>query len=139
MEDVRKLLPKDKFDLSTTEELMQLDDDEIEAIIPDLLIWIQDMNWPVSQLIALVLIVHRKLTEKYILDLLKPEQRDNIWKYNIITQLLMKWPSKAYDPRIIAEIIRIAEEPTKGEMQESVEEAAGEYLDAFVLPEIEGV
>ncbi len=24
MEDVRKLLPKDKFDLSTTEELMQL-------------------------------------------------------------------------------------------------------------------
>jgi hypothetical protein len=116
MEDVRKLLPKDKFDLSTTEELMQLDDDEIEAIIPDLLIWIQDMNWPVSQLIALVLIVHRKLTEKYLLDLLKPEQRDNIWKYNIITQLLMKWPSKAYDPRIIAEIIRIAEEPTKGEM-----------------------
>ncbi len=51
----------------------------------------------------------------------------------------MKWPSKAYDPRIIAEIIRIAEEPTKGEMQESVEEAAVEYLDAFVLPEIEGV
>ena len=97
------------------------------------------MNWPVSQLIALVLIVHRKLTEKYLLDLLKPEQRDNIWKYNIITQLLMKWPSKAYDPRIIAEIIRIAEEPTKGEMQESVEEAAEEYLDAFVLPEIEGV
>ena len=40
---------------------------------------------------------------------------------------------------IIAEIIRIAEEPTKGEMQESVEEAAVEYLDAFVLPEIEGV
>ncbi len=51
MEDVRKLLPKDKFDLSTTEELMQLDDDEIEAIIPDLLIWIQDIPRQLLQLI----------------------------------------------------------------------------------------
>ncbi|MBP5608624.1 MAG: DUF5071 domain-containing protein [Lachnospiraceae bacterium] len=136
MEDIRKLLPKDKFDLSTTEELMMLDDDEIEAIIPDLLIWIQDMNWPVAEPIAMILIVYRKLTEKYLLDLLKPEQKDDIWKYNIITQLLMKWSSKPYDPRITAEIIRIAEKPTKGEWQESVDEAAREYLETFVFPEL---
>lgn len=48
----------------------------------------------------------------------------------------MKWSSKPYDPRITAEIIRIAEKPTKGEWQESVDEAAREYLETFVFPEL---
>ena len=131
MKDVRNLIPKDKFDTSTTEKLMSLEDDAIDTIIPELLKWIQDMNWPVASHIIRVFVYHRAVTETYLPDLLKPEQTDEEWKYNIIAPLLMKWPSKPCDNRIVGEIMRIAECPTVSEKEDYVDEAAKKYLDAF--------
>ncbi|WP_295154385.1 DUF5071 domain-containing protein [uncultured Ruminococcus sp.] len=121
-----ELIPKDKFDISSFEKLMALSDDEIDALIPPLLEWIQDMNWTVSSYMVRVLSKHRRAVEKYLPDLLKPQQTDNEWKRNIIRYLLSEW--SAADERITAEIKRIAEHPTDGERLEAVDEAANEYL-----------
>lgn len=125
---INNLIPKDKFDTSSFKKLMSLSDNEIDAIVPNLLEWIQDMNWPVSSYIIQVLSCHQCVVEKYLLDLLKPEQKDDEWKRNIIQHLLAKWPSKPDDIRIVTEIKRIAKCPTDGEQSEFVDETANEYL-----------
>ena len=110
---------------------MSLNDEEIDAIIPELLEWIQDMNWPVAPSIIRVLAAHRKATEKYLPALLKPEQNDAEWKRHIIAYLLREWTSYPGDDRITNEIARIADHPTEAERQEEVDVAAAEYLDGF--------
>ena len=49
MRQVKNLVPKNKFDFSGMEELMKLSDEEIEPVIPELLAWMKDMNWPVAK------------------------------------------------------------------------------------------
>ena len=131
MDSIKDLIPKDKFDDSAYEQLMALSDDEITPIIPELLKWIQDMNWPVAPSVITVLASHRTATEKHLSVLLKPEQKDDEWKRNIIKYLLSEWHSYPDDERITAEIKRIAENPTAGEREELVDEAAQELLNVF--------
>ena len=128
MEYIRDLLPKDKFDTASLERLMSLSDEQINEIIPDLLEWIQDMNWPVAPCIITVLAKHRKATERHLIALLKPEQEDAEWKLHIIASLLNEWPSYS-DDKIVAEIVRIASYPTEAERLEEVDVAAADYLN----------
>ncbi|MBR1749426.1 MAG: DUF5071 domain-containing protein [Ruminococcus sp.] len=125
---INDLIPKDKFDTSSFKKLMSLNDNEIDAIVPELLEWIQDMNWEVSAYMIQVLSSHQCAVEKYLLNLLKPEQKDDEWKRNIIKHLLSNWSSYPDDVRITTEIRRIAQHPTDGERSESVDVAANEYL-----------
>ena len=61
MENIKDLIPKDKFDVSSFEQLMALNDAEIDPIIPELLKWIQDMNWPVAPSVIKV-VEHNKVS-----------------------------------------------------------------------------
>lgn len=122
--DIKDLIPKNKYDISAVSELKKLSDIEIESIIPELLVWIQDMNWPIAEDIVEVLSVHGKVTEPYILNILKSDQKDEIWKFNIITYLLKKNKSFSENTSIMSEVERIAVLPTKGEQLEFVDTAA---------------
>ncbi|MBP5492263.1 MAG: DUF5071 domain-containing protein [Clostridiales bacterium] len=133
MDNLQNLIPKDKFDLSTIDAITALSDSEIDEIYPILLTWLQDMNWPVSEPMAGVLASRKCVAEKHILKILPAEQNDDIWKYNIITYLLSKWPELPSDPRIVDEIKRIALRPTDGERDECVADAAEKYLTQFNL------
>lgn len=130
-EYLRNLIPKDKFDTSSFGQLMALSGEDADVIIPDILEWIQDMNWPVAPYMIKVLAKHRNVTEKHLPVLLKPEQMDAEWKLHIIRNLLREWTSCPDDDRITAEIARIADHPTEEERMEEVDAAAREYLDTF--------
>ena len=125
---INDLIPKDRSDTSSFNMLMSLSDNEIDTIVPELLEWIQDMNWVVSAYMIKVLSCHRGVVEKYLPDLLRPEQKDDEWKRNIIAHLLTEWPYYPDDITTITEIRRIAEHPTDGERNELADEAAKEYL-----------
>ena len=128
-EEIKNLVPKDKFDTSTIDELHKLSDEEIECIIPELLEWLQDMNWPVADAVVYILLQHKNVVEKYLLDLLKPDNIDETWKHNIIQYLLWEWEeSSDLDKDIITEIERIVEHPTEGEVLEEVDWGACELL-----------
>ncbi|MGG0887934.1 DUF5071 domain-containing protein [Brevibacillus parabrevis] len=45
---MKSLLPKDKFDIDSVTALGGLDPKQLKPIIPDLILWIQDINWPVA-------------------------------------------------------------------------------------------
>ena len=50
------MLPKDKFDISAVEQLRTEDTQQVIPLLPKMLEWIQDMNWPVAKPMVEVLL-----------------------------------------------------------------------------------
>ena len=123
------LLPKDKSDTDAVEKLSKLEDEQLSPIVPQLLEWIQDMNWQVAPLVCELLSQHYRIVEPHLLSLLGAEQTDEIWKYNIIKSLLGGRYGCPNDERLMSEIKRIAQHPTDSEKAELVDEAAKEYIE----------
>lgn len=67
-----------------------------------------------------------------MLKLLLKEQKDEIWKYWVINELLFKWESAPCD-EIINELIRISKFPTADEIIEDIDASAKEYLNSISL------
>lgn len=123
MTDIHDLVPKNKFDSSNIERLKHLTDNEIEPILPSLLEWIQDCNWPVAGDILPVLALHQSALVPLIHRVLSPHEKDDIWKYWIITCLAPLFSDESINC-ILSDIQRIAKSPTQGELREEVHEAA---------------
>ena len=126
--NVRMLLPKNKFDDTALTELRALSDNEIQPIIADLLVWLQDFNWPVAAKIKPIIGMHYRLAEPCVLDVLRGT--DEIWKYWILRELMFEWQS-CPGSALLKEIIRIAQQPTSGEMEEELDKAANELLKFY--------
>ena len=124
MTDIHDLVPKNKFD---RERLKHLTDNEIEPILPSLLEWIQDCNWPVAGDILPVLALHQSALVPLIHRVLSPHEKDDIWKYWIITCLAPLFSDESINC-ILSDIQRIAKSPTQGELREEVHEAAVIFL-----------
>lgn len=112
--DIRTLIPKNKGDDESIDELKKLSFEEIEPIVPDLLIWIQDINWPISGDIADLL---TPFIDKIIPDIIKILRSDDpLWKLWTLTLLARR----TTNPVLLKEIKRIAEFPTPNEISEEV-------------------
>jgi hypothetical protein len=119
MENIRDLIPKNKGDLSTAEILTNYSYEELKEIIPNLLEWLQDMNWPVAKPVSEYLeSINDKITTE-LLSILKSND-DEVWKYWIITI----FGPITQSPIIKNEIMRIATSPTENEIIEEVHQVA---------------
>lgn len=54
--EIKRLIPKDKMDIESVNKLKALDINLIKPIIPDLLEWTADANWPTSKEIGKLLL-----------------------------------------------------------------------------------
>lgn len=120
--NIQNLLPKDKFDLETVENLKNFSFEEIQPIVPELLEWLQDCNWPVSKPILNFLLPFTDKISFNILEILKGS--DEIWKYWI----LMGFGNSITNNLVIEEIKRIAFKPSKNEINEGIAEIALELI-----------
>ena len=127
MTDVYHLIPKDKFDNSNIEKLKPLTDREIEPILPALLEWVRDRNWPIFDDILSVLILHQTSVIPYIHSAFSPKEGDNVWKYWIITCLIPLFSEESINT-LLPDIQRIADAPTQGEADEEADKAAALLL-----------
>lgn len=127
MKHVEDLVPKNKFDFSGIAELKQLSDEEIEPVLPALLEWMKDMNWPVAREMPMLLAKHQKVIIPYIIDILQPEQLECDWKSYIIYALLPLLDAD-YLVQLKPSLERIGECPTWGEEDEETNIAAKELL-----------
>lgn len=121
--NIRNLIPKDKFDFETVEKLKNYSFEEIEPIIPDLLEWLQDINWPISKSVAEYLVPYTEKNSSEILKIL--HSQDQVWKYWI----LLIFGEIIKDKTVLDEIERIAKYPTKDEIEEEVSEIAKEIIN----------
>lgn len=91
----QKLIPKDKFDLDAAKCLSLATPEQVSAVATPLLEWIADMNWPVALEIIHVLPKFHKELLPSIEPILLNRENDIIWKYWIISQLLIQFPKES--------------------------------------------
>lgn len=124
-EDLLIYLPLKKYDPEIIKLLQEISKDKLIPLLPFLLSWIQDSNWPISKDITPILTTYQKdiIPEiKWIL-----EGNDDIWKYNCISLVLMELPKEFIEP-LIPILKKIAYNPTKGEIAEDTSKIAKELL-----------
>ena len=128
--DPHVFVPKNKFDTFGIPLLNQMSDAEILPAIPRLLEWIQDMNWPVAAEVVSLLAKHQSITEPELVRILHPDEKDSIWKYWIIAELLPRF-EKPLSEELLAAVRRIAEHPNRDESLEEADLMAREYLTHY--------
>ncbi len=118
--NIQDLIPKDKFDIETAQKLQNYSFEEVKPIIPNLLEWLQDLNWPVSKPVFEYMI---PFTENISLEILQILQgKDEVWKYWI----LQIFGNETKNELVVNEIRRIARNPTEEEINEGIAEIATE-------------
>jgi hypothetical protein len=88
MKNIHQYLPKNKDDISKIDELEKLPYSSYKPILKDLFEWVQDMNWPVAEKVAPLLIKAGKDTIPIIKDILRSD--DVIWGYWVLQRIVSK-------------------------------------------------
>jgi len=124
--EVADLVPQDKYDLGRAEAAVAAGYPAVAPVLPLLLEWIQDMNWPVARVLGPFL----GSIGAPIADAVRPilNGSDDIWKYWVIGQVLAKSPDlrRIFRPSLE----RLAASPTDNERAEELDELARAVLDA---------
>lgn len=113
--NIQELIPQHKDDQKVIEELKKLSFEEIKPIIPDLLEWLQDMNWPIAEPIAEVL---KPFSDRIVTEIIKIlTTNDGLWKWGVIISLART----TTNPMLLSEIERMAKSPTRDEIEEELD------------------
>jgi hypothetical protein len=126
MSDIHSLIPKDKHDLECVDRVSQLGYPAIAPILPQLLEWVQDINWPVAYPLSRLLASIGEPLIPPLLEVLHSE--DGIWKYNCI-EFVIKPMRMDVKRKLAAELELIAKMPSKTDILEEVHLVAQEAID----------
>jgi hypothetical protein len=122
--DASALVPRDKFDVVRAEAAVAAGYPAVGPVLPSLLEWLQDMNWPVARVLAPFAASIGAPLESNLREILSGP--DLVWKYWIISQVIAKSPELQRIFR--AELHRLVEHPTEPELREELNEVAQEAL-----------
>ena len=124
-QELLKLVPKHKFDIESVNKLSIIGYPIIAPILPELLEWCFDGNWPVAQCLDKLLIGIGKPLAVYIKPIFMGN--DDTGKYFILSRIISY--SKELSEELYSDLIRMANLPTQGEIEEGVNEISQEILD----------
>jgi len=125
LENFEDLLPRHKFDNDRVEMIKKMDRDKILPLLPNLLEWIQDMNWPVAPSVLGLLLTFPEEIVPHVQDVLSSD--DDNWKWFILHFLVIKLPVESR-VQFSEYLTRVAETPTHNELAEEIDEIAKEIL-----------
>lgn len=114
-------IPENINDVRAVEHLKNLSFESIRKDVPLLLEWLQDTHWAVAPGIAEYLLPHINEITHELIDILNSD--DTMWKSYVIYILIARSRDRL-DPDLIKAIVRIAEHPSKFEVEDAVDEAA---------------
>ena len=120
------MIPKDKFDIEAVEHLNNLSADEVIPLLPELIVWMQDMNWPVAKRVVELLLKYPNEITPLIDDVLASD--DDMWVYWCLAKLVQKLPF--YSKLVLVENIEQIAAGSRG-FHEDVVELAQEALHSF--------
>lgn len=122
-DDIRSLIPQDKLDTDRAEQVVAAGYPAVEPILPELLEWIQDCNWPVAQVIAPFLATIGMPLLPHIRAVLATD--DVMWKYWVF-YLIKNSPDLTAALR--EDLERYANSPTPEEADVELDERAKDIL-----------
>ncbi|MET4561163.1 hypothetical protein ABIA69_002308 [Lysinibacillus parviboronicapiens] len=107
--------------------IKKMDRDKIILpLLPNLLGWIQDMNWPVAPSVLELLLTFPEEIVPQMQDVLSSD--DDNWKWFILHFLIIKLPVESR-VQFREYLTRVAEKPTDNELAEELDEIAKEILE----------
>jgi Domain of unknown function (DUF5071) len=119
------VVPADKYDVAAVGRASDVGWPDIEPVLPQLLTWIQDMNWPVAPAMCNLLV---SIGEPLIPNLRPILNSDDAeWKYWLITGVLRDWPADLVE-QLRPELSRISDRPTPDERASEVDVEARAVL-----------
>lgn len=123
--NIKDLIPQSKYDVVRTQAAIEAGYPTVAPILPDLLDWLQDMNWPVAKPLAPFLASVGEPLIPHIRYIL--EANDDIWKYWVLSSVVAESPviANAFPP----ELERFVSLPTKNECAEDLHEISQEILE----------
>jgi hypothetical protein len=121
------MIPKDKFDLAAIEQLRQADAVEVVPLLPSLLVWLQDFNWPVAEPMLNVLLKYPTELTPHVEQVLLGD--DDMWIYWCLTKIVPELPF--YSKMVLAERVQKLAEQPKTQWNEDIVEAAQQALISF--------
>ncbi len=124
-DDLREMLPRHKCDEERMRAVIVLGYPVVAPIIPDLLVWLQDGNWPISRSVAWFLASIGEPVFPYVREVFAGD--DGIWKYwciDLFVRSLPRSTAEAFRP----DLQRLAFHPTTDDHSEEVDERARESL-----------
>ena len=124
IDDIRSLLPQDRTDDARVKAIIALGYPTVVPIVPDLLKWLQDYNWPIAKAIAPFLVTIGVPLVPNLRDILMTA--DDEWKFWIMTKIIAKSPEIAQG--LQDELERIATNPTASERSSDLDNVAQEIL-----------
>lgn len=119
-------LPKDKFDHDAVMRAVRIGYPGINPILPDLLVWLQDINWPVAQDLVLLLKDAGTGIAPHINTILN--STDSSWKYYVVSYLCESVNNDVW-ALIEPNLVRLANEPNKRDVEEEVHLVAANVLE----------
>lgn len=126
MDKFQRYLPTDKHDFDSVEKLKQLDRESLIPLLPFLMEWMQDINWPITKEIAKILITFPEEIVPQVKYVLSTD--DDCWVYWTLLYLVKEMPSEI-KKLFVKELNEIIEFKFQYEEVENVREAAQEILD----------
>lgn len=118
------LLPVDKHDLPKAEAIVALGYPAVDALLPALLAWMQDINWPVTQVLTPFLAGIGEPLAPHLRPIFESE--DYVWKYLVLEKLVD--PSSQLAAAVEPHLLRMALNPSPGETDEGVDVIARRIL-----------
>jgi hypothetical protein len=125
--DLIALLPASKHDTEKAQALIELGHPAIEPILPTLLEWMQDPNWPVSLVLQPYLASIGRALAPHVVPIL--EGNDEIWKHCVISTVVRRSSELAH--ALLPQLQRIANKPSANEIREEVDCVAQDVLQAI--------
>ncbi|WP_339194719.1 DUF5071 domain-containing protein [Solibacillus sp. FSL R5-0449] len=129
MENFESLLRRHKLDNDRVEIIKKMDRDKILPLLPNLLEWIQDMNWPVAPSVLEILLTFPEEIVPYVQDVLTSSDDDN-WKWFILHYLVLELPRESR-VQFREYLTRVSETPTRNELAEELDEIAKKILETI--------
>lgn len=127
MNDLKSLLPKHRLDETNAIAITSLGYPAVDSVLPDLLYWLQDYNWPVAKVIAPFLATIGTPLIPHLRDILMTT--DDEWKYWIMTLIIAKSPEVTQG--LQPELNRLATHSTQSEKSSTLDVIAQEILKKF--------
>ena len=124
------LVPSSKSDVAAAELAVARGWPAVEPVLPKLLEWLQDYNWPVARVLAPFVAQIGDPVAPYLRPIFDSD--DLIWKRWIINVVLADAPLSVVE-QFRSELEHFVNDPTPGEAQEDLPEVAKPVLDRLSL------
>ncbi len=124
----RGYLPKDKMDLDSVAHLKTLSSNELIPLLPDLIEWLQDINWPVASELSKLLMPMEDELIPHIKEIVN--SNDSQWKYCILSNLVRNFTTMN-KVRLKDELMRLSINPSNEDIEEEIDNLAKEILNSM--------